>query len=146
MAWNRLSRPSLAEPPAESPSTIYSSVRMLSRSEQSANFPGREALSRADFLRVSSLAFRAASLARLAVMDLSMMVRATLGFSSKKVLSFSVTIPATRERISLLFSFALVWLSNWASVSLTLMTAVRPSRTSSPESFSPSLRILRRRP
>ena len=34
---------------------------------------------------------------------------------------------------SALPSLALVWPSNWGSVSLTLMTAVRPSRTSSPE-------------
>ena len=41
----------------------------------------------------------------------------------------------TRVRISLLPSLALVWPSNWASVSLTEMTTVSPSRQSSPEIF-----------
>ena len=49
----------------------------------------------------------------------------------------------TKELISVLPSFALVWPSNWASFSLTLMTQVKPSRTSSPERFlSFSLRML----
>ena len=41
MAWFRRSRPCLAEPPAESPSTMYSSLRAGSRSWQSASLPGR---------------------------------------------------------------------------------------------------------
>ena len=48
IAWNRRSRPCLAEPPAESPSTMYSSLRSGSRSWQSASLPGRaDALQRA---------------------------------------------------------------------------------------------------
>jgi hypothetical protein len=39
-AWKRRSRPCLAEPPAESPSTRYSSHCAGSLSEQSANLPG----------------------------------------------------------------------------------------------------------
>ena len=85
MAWKRRSRPSLAEPPAESPSTIYSSVRTLSRSEQSASFPGREAVSRADLRRVSSRAFLAAARARAAWVAFSKIALATAGFSSKTV-------------------------------------------------------------
>ena len=42
MAWNRLSRPSMAEPAAESPSTIYSSHRAGSRSLQSWSLSGIE--------------------------------------------------------------------------------------------------------
>jgi len=40
MAWVRRSRPILADPPAESPSTIKISLRAGSLSEQSASFPG----------------------------------------------------------------------------------------------------------
>ena len=65
----------------------------------------------------------------------------TVGFSSKNSASFSVTTAFTSVRISLLPSLALVWPSNWASVSLTEMTQVKPSRQSSPETFSSSLRI-----
>ena len=49
-------------------------------------------------------------------------------------------------RISLLPNFDLVWPSNWASVSLTEMTQVRPSRQSSPETFSSSFSSLIFRP
>src|SRR5438046_34680 len=47
MAWKRRSRPCLAEPPAESPSTMNSSLWAGSFSEQSASLPGSEPLSRA---------------------------------------------------------------------------------------------------
>ena len=41
MAWNLRSRPCFAEPPAESPSTMYSSLSAGSFSEQSASLPGK---------------------------------------------------------------------------------------------------------
>jgi hypothetical protein len=44
--------------------------------------------------------------------------------------------------ISILPSLPLVWPSNWGSGILTLMTAVHPSRTSSPHVGSSSLRYL----
>src|SRR3712207_6460345 len=51
------------------------------------------------------------------------------------------TWPSTWPATSAVPSFALVCPSNWGSVSLTLTTAVRPSRTSSPDRFpSDSLR------
>ena len=65
------SRPCLAEPPAESPSTIYSSETDGSFEEQSANLPGRPPPERAPF-RTVSRAFLAASLARAAFKHLSM--------------------------------------------------------------------------
>lgn len=40
IAWNCLLRPCLADPPAESPSTMNSSQFAGSLSEQSANLPG----------------------------------------------------------------------------------------------------------
>ena len=83
MAWKTLSRPCLALPPAESPSTMYSSHLAGSSSEQSASFPGRPEFSRSPFLRVSSRALRAASRALAAMIDLSRILRTTSGFSSK---------------------------------------------------------------
>ncbi len=79
------SRPCLAEPPAESPSTMKSSERAGSASWQSASLPGRPAPSSAPFLLTSSRARRAASRARAASMILSTIRRATFGFSSKNV-------------------------------------------------------------
>src|SRR6476620_10757707 len=66
IAWYVRSRPVLAEPPAESPSTMYSSAAAGSRIEQSASLPGSEELSSADLRRVSSRALRAARRARIA--------------------------------------------------------------------------------
>ncbi|MNY58743.1 hypothetical protein D3C86_1951180 [compost metagenome] len=43
MAWNSLSRPILAEPPAESPSTRNTSVRDASLDSQSVSLPGSTA-------------------------------------------------------------------------------------------------------
>ena len=71
-----------------------------------------------------------------------MMRRPSPGFSSRYWAMPSVTAFWTAPLTSALPSFAFVWPSNCGSVSLTLMTAVRPSRTSSPERFaSESLRI-----
>jgi len=64
IAWKCRSRPCLAEPPAESPSTMYSSVLEGSRSEQSANLPGKVIDSSADLRMTRSRAFLAASRAR----------------------------------------------------------------------------------
>src|SRR4030043_401500 len=63
IAWKRRSRPCLAEPPAESPSTRYSSQSCGFFSEQSASFPGSVPASNPLFLKMRSRAFRAASLA-----------------------------------------------------------------------------------
>jgi hypothetical protein len=60
IAWYWLSRPDLAEPPAESPSTRNSSLSAGSRSRQSLSLPGRLAMSSAPLRRVSSRALRAA--------------------------------------------------------------------------------------
>src|SRR5207249_991396 len=60
IAWKLRSRPCFAEPPAESPSTRYSSVSLGSETEQSASFPGKRPPSSPLFLRTSSRALRAA--------------------------------------------------------------------------------------
>ena len=65
-AWVWRSRPCLAEPPAESPSTMKSSASRGSLTEQSASLPGSVEFSSADLRRVRSRALRAASRARAA--------------------------------------------------------------------------------
>ena len=54
MAWNFRSRPCLAVPPADSPSTRNSSQRAGSRSWQSASFPGSPPESSTPLRRVRS--------------------------------------------------------------------------------------------
>ena len=85
------SLPCFADPPAESPSTIKISHFSGSFSWQSANFPGNEDISRAPFLRVSSLAFRAASLAAAASTTLPIICFASFGCSSNHSLRASPT-------------------------------------------------------
>ena len=132
IAWNFLSLPCFALPPAESPSTIYISHSSAFLLLQSANFPGKVVDSNADFLLTSSLAFLAASLALEALIHFSSIAFATDGFSSKNVDNASFTkvdtIPAT-----LLFpSFVFVCPSNCGSLTFTETTAVIPSLISSP--------------
>ena len=78
IAWVLRSRPCLAEPPAESPSTMKISASAGSRTEQSASLPGSVEFSSADLRRVRSRALRAASRARAASTAL-LMIRARLG-------------------------------------------------------------------
>jgi hypothetical protein len=103
--------------------------------EQSASLPGSVEFSSADFLRVRSRALRAASRARAASTDLLTIRRASVGFSSRNSPSLRFTVSLTRPSTGGLPSFAFVWPSNCGSASLTETTAVRPSRTSSPERF-----------
>ena len=83
-----------------------------------------------------SRALRAASRARAACTALLMTARASGGFSSRNSASRALTIDSTKPCIPGLPSLVLVWPSNWGSRSLAEMTAVRPSRTSSPARFS----------
>ena len=64
-----------------------------------------------------------------------MIRRPSAGFSSRYWPRLSETAAWTWPLTSALPSLALVWPSNWGSVSLTLITAVSPSRTSSPDRF-----------
>ena len=137
MAWNWRSRPCLAEPPAESPSTRYSSHFSGLRSWHSASLPGSPAPSRAPLRRVRSRALRAASRARAASSTLKTMRLATDGVSSRKAESRSPIRLSTMPLTSELPSLPLVWPSNCGLGTLTLMTAHSPSRASSPCSGSP---------
>ena len=77
-AWVLRSRPCLAEPPAESPSTTNSSASAGSLTEQSASLPGSVEFSSADLRRVRSRALRAASRARWAWTAFLITARASL--------------------------------------------------------------------
>ena len=83
IAWIRESRPSLAEPAAELPSTINNSHSSALREEQSANLDGRLSPSKAPFLMTLSLAARAALRARAAKVALPTIFLAMAGFSSR---------------------------------------------------------------
>ena len=79
IAWKLRSRPILADPPADSPSTIYNSDLEGSRSAQSASLPGSEVPSRAFFRITSSRAFLAASRALWEVRHFSITSLLSLG-------------------------------------------------------------------
>ena len=134
-----LSRPCFELPPAESPSTINNSDSAGSRDWQSANFPGRVNPSNAPFLKTLSLAALAAFLALSAKITFSKIALASCGYSSKKWENASAKTPSAALRASGLPSFVLVWPSNCGSRIFTDITAVKPSRTSSPERFSSSV-------
>ena len=131
IAWNSLSLHCFAEPPAESHSTMYSSDFEGSLEEQSASLPGRVIHSSAHLRITVSLAFLAASLARDASSDFSIISFADFGFSSKNSLSFSHINLSTIHLTSLLPSFDFVCHSNCGSGTFMLITAVIHSTTSS---------------
>ena len=94
-AWFSLFLPCFAEPPAESPSTINSSVPSCLEFWQSANFPGKPDSSKAPFLLTFSLALRATSLATAAWIILVNINFDIDGFWSNQIESFSFTIDST---------------------------------------------------
>ena len=132
-AWFSRQRAILAEPPAESPSTMKSSQSFGMRPEQSASLPGRDRPARAVFRRAISLALLAAALAFLARTALLMMALAASGFCSRNRVIFVYTRWSITGRALLLPSFCLVCPSNCGSFRRTLMTAVMPSDSSSRE-------------
>ena len=136
MAWKRRSRACLADPPADSPSTRYSSDSSGLREEQSASFPGSVSPSRIPFRNTVCRAALAAFRAFAASSDFSAIARASCGLRSKKSASPSATTASTADFASGFPSFALVWPSNCGSLIFTETTAVIPSRTSSPVSAS----------
>ena len=83
------SRPCLAEPPAESPSTMKISASDGSFTEQSASLPGSVEFSSADLRRVRSRALRAAARACAAETALRMIALPSVGFSSRNSVSRS---------------------------------------------------------
>lgn len=89
IAWYCGLRPDLAEPPAESPSTMKISHLVGSFDWQSESLPGSEALSSSPLRRVRSRALRAATRAVAAWMPLRMMSAASFGLRSSQSLRCS---------------------------------------------------------
>ena len=149
MAWVVRSRPCLAEPPAESPSTMKTSFLTGSFEVQSASFPGSP-LRTCPFLRLRSRALLAASLALAASVIFSRMTLASSGFSSRNSRRCWETADSTTGRTSEETSLSLVWEENFGSGSFTEMTATSPSLASSPVvsrslwSFLPSALVSRK--
>lgn len=84
IAWKCGLRPPFAEPPAESPSTMYSSDLAGSVDWQSDSLPGSDVDSSRLLRRVRSRACRAATRARAACDALLMISLASPGFSSNQ--------------------------------------------------------------
>ncbi len=146
IAWNSLFRACFADPPAESPSTMNSSLTSGSFEEQSDSLPGRPDDSSRLLRRVRSLACRAACRARAALAVLSAIRRPSPGFRSSHSGIAWFRAFSTNDRISVLPSFVFVCPSNCGWRTLAETTAVMPSRTSSPIRFrSFSFRMLRPR-
>ncbi len=112
------SRPCLAEPPAELPSTMKISAKDGSLTEQSASLPGSGEFSSALLRRVRSRALRAAERACAAWTALRMIARASPGFSSRNSASLELTTLATKPSMPGLPSLVFVWPSNCGSASL----------------------------
>ena len=108
MAWFSGLRARMAEPPAESPSTMNSSASSAFLVRQSVSLPGRPAPSRADLRRVASRAERAAIRAWAAWVALATIWRASVGCSSSQSASLSLVARSTSERMCTLPSLALV--------------------------------------
>ena len=108
IAWVRGSRASTAVPPAESPSTMNSSLSRGSRLEQSFSLSGMPAPDSAVLRRMALRAFLAATRACAAAMAFLTTRLASVGFSSNHSASFSLVAFWTSERIETLPSLALV--------------------------------------
>ena len=112
------------------------SLKAGSFTEQSASLPGRREFSSADLRRVRSRALRAALRACAAWTAFMITERASCGFSSRNSSRPRLTTDSTNPCMPGLPSFVFVWPSNCGSASLAEMTAVSPSRTSSPARLS----------
>src|SRR6476469_5152238 len=102
------SRPDLAEPPAESPSTMYNSDLLGSVDRQSLSLPGRPPISSAPLRRTRSRAFRAAALACDDETALLIIVLASPGFRSNQSAIHSLPAIWTNDFASVLPSLPLV--------------------------------------
>mmetsp|Transcript_31440 Transcript_31440/g.101676 ORF Transcript_31440/g.101676 Transcript_31440/m.101676 type:complete len:230 (+) Transcript_31440:1274-1963(+) len=132
MAWISRDRPCLAEPPAESPSTMKISDRSGSPLAQSASLPGSRVDPSTDLRRTNSRAAFAASAALCADSALSRMAASARGVRCKKSVSCMASSSLTMPRTSGEPSFCLVWPSNSASGNRTATMAHKPSRRYSP--------------
>src|SRR5271154_7306345 len=102
IAWYIESRPLFAEPPAESPSTTYSSDFRGSVERQSASLPGSPPRSVALLRRTSSRALRAARRACADDTALLTTTFASAGFDSNQCVSCSLQTRCTNDLTSVL--------------------------------------------
>ena len=135
IAWVIEFLPFLAEPPAESPSTINISDSDGSLLLQSDNFPKKFVIVKSVFL-VASRAFLAAILAFLANIALLIIILAESGFSNKNCSNPSANTASAIGFTSELPSLPFVWPSNWGLGCLQDTIIVIPSFTSSSLKFS----------
>ena len=136
IACVRRSRPALAEPPAESPSTMKSSDSLAFRDEQSESLPGNVSPSKAPLRSTVSLAALAARRAFAAKRTFSIIRLASCGRFSKNSLRASFATASVAVRASGFPRRALVWPSNCGSRSRIERMATSPSRVSSLVRFS----------
>ena len=138
IAWIRGSRPWRAEPPAESPSTMKTSHSSGLVDWQSDELAGQAAAAEQALAAAGQVARLAGGDpgADAAACALRTMSLPSAGFFSSQAPSWSLTTRCTKPLASVLPSLVLVWPSNCGSPSLIEMIAVRPSRTSSPETRS----------
>ena len=122
----------MADPPAESPSTKKISHFAGSLSLQSTSFPPKLMTSRSLFLRVNSLAFLAATLARAAVIFFSTIILASSGFSKRYLSKPSEKTLSANFLTSEFPKRPLVCPSNCGLGCLQETIIVSPSFTSSP--------------
>eukprot|EP00967_Tisochrysis_lutea_P112146 scaffold176901_cov31-Tisochrysis_lutea.AAC.2 len=141
MAWFSRERPCLAEPPAESPSTMKISERSGSPHAQSASLPGNSVEPSTDLRLTSSRAAFAASAAFCAACALSRIAPSALGVRCRYSLNCSARSSLTTPRTSGDPSFCFVCPSNSASGSRTATMAHRPSRKNSPGTLGALSRI-----
>ena len=138
IACRARSRPCLAEPPAESPSTTNSSLPALPGDVQSLSFPGRFRRFEVALLRDTACwAARLAARARAARMMRATIDSATLMLWFSQCSRAGRTSPSTIDVSSGLFSRSLVCPWNCGSGTKTLSTPTRPSRMSSVVSATP---------
>jgi hypothetical protein len=127
--------PCTAEPPAESPSTMKTSTRRvlgLAVAQLAGQAAGLEQALAGGLARLAG-GDPGAAAAWIALRTMSL---PSAGGVSSQSPNSSVIARCTKPLTSELPSLVLVWPSNCGSPSLTEMTAVRPSRMSSPVRFS----------
>ena len=136
IAWYLRSRPCLALPAAESPSTIKISDSIGSRLAQSASLPGKTVDVNNVFRRTISRAARAAAAAACASLALLHMESNISTRHSNNFVKSDPNSESTAIRTSGLPNRPFVWPSNSGSDTETDTMAVNPSRMHSPGKFT----------
>src|SRR5258706_143104 len=134
IAWNSLSRPIFAEPPAESPSTRNNSLRARSVDSQSVSLPGNTATAE-PFLFSTFCAARARACAWRITRSASL--RPCSGCELSQNSSCGFTSDDTSRTASRLLSRSLICPWNCGSSTFAVNTKLARAKTSSGNSFKP---------